>query len=133
MVASKIREQLTEFWSNKTCTKIIQKTFHRLKQPLPKITFLDGFPVIPGLVGSLPGAGGCLPKQTPMVNQNSPSFFQNFLRLFPGAQDYLTSLIKTPEVDFMSLSGKYQWVSYSAYIHHCSVHLNNDIVNQISD
>uniref|UniRef100_A0A0N5AIF5 Lipocalin/cytosolic fatty-acid binding domain-containing protein n=1 Tax=Syphacia muris TaxID=451379 RepID=A0A0N5AIF5_9BILA len=89
----------------------------RFKKPLPKVTFFDGMPAVPGLVGSLPGVGGCLPKQMPMVNQNSPSFFQNFLRLIPGAQDYLSTLVITPEVDIESLSGKYQWIISTKGVH----------------
>lgn len=77
---------------------------------LPEITLLDGVPAIPGLTGSLTGAGGCLPKYMPLVNHESPNFFQNFLRFIPGAQDYLLSLIQKPDINANALIGKYQWV-----------------------
>lgn len=81
-----------------------------MREPFPQVTLLDGVPAVPGIIGSFPGAGGCLPRQTPLVNQRSPSLFQNFLRFIPGAQDYLSNLVKTPAIDVRSLLGKYYWV-----------------------
>nr|CRZ23919.1 BMA-LPR-7 [Brugia malayi] len=82
----------------------------RLQKPLPHVTLLDGIPSVPGVIGSFPGIGGCLLRRTPLVNQRSPSLFQNFVRFIPGVQDYLSNLVKTPIVDFNSLMGKYYWV-----------------------
>ncbi|VDN57465.1 unnamed protein product [Dracunculus medinensis] len=84
---------------------------------LPEITLLDGVPAIPGLTGSLTGAGGCLPKYMPLVNHESPNFFQNFLRFIPGAQDYLLSLIQKPDINANALIGKYQWVVSTVGVH----------------
>ncbi|EJW85697.1 hypothetical protein WUBG_03392 [Wuchereria bancrofti] len=82
----------------------------RLRKPLPHVALLDGIPSIPGVIGSFPGIDGCLLRRTPLVNQRSPSLFQNFVCFIPGAQDYLSDLVKTPIVDFHSLMGKYYWV-----------------------
>ncbi|KHN70616.1 hypothetical protein Tcan_14362, partial [Toxocara canis] len=84
----------------------------KLLKPLPRITLLDGLPAVPGLMGSLPGVGGCLPSQIPLVNRRSLNFFQNFLRFIPGAQDYLISLVETPNTDAKTLLGKYHWVPF---------------------
>uniref|UniRef100_A0A1I7VDR4 Plug domain-containing protein n=1 Tax=Loa loa TaxID=7209 RepID=A0A1I7VDR4_LOALO len=79
----------------------------RLRKPLPQVMLLDGIPSVPGIIGSFPGIGGCLLRRTPLVNQRSPSLFQNLLRFIPGAQDYLSDLVKTPIVDLHSLMGNY--------------------------
>ncbi|VDM43596.1 unnamed protein product [Toxocara canis] len=94
----------------------------KLLKPLPRITLLDGLPAVPGLMGSLPGVGGCLPSQIPLVNRRSLNFFQNFLRFIPGAQDYLISLVETPNTDAKTLLGKYHWVVSTAGVHdrYCS-------------
>ncbi|KAK6110512.1 hypothetical protein QQG55_40080 [Brugia pahangi] len=89
----------------------------RLQKPLPHVTLLDGIPSVPGVIGSFPGIGGCLLRRTPLVNQRSPSLFQNFVRFIPGVQDYLTNLVKTPIIDFNSLMGKYYWVISTAGVH----------------
>uniref|UniRef100_A0A0R3S022 NIDO domain-containing protein n=1 Tax=Elaeophora elaphi TaxID=1147741 RepID=A0A0R3S022_9BILA len=89
----------------------------RLQKPLPQVALLDGIPAVPGIIGSFPGIGGCLFHQTPFVNQRSPNLFQNFLRFIPGAQDYLSDLVKTPIVDLHSLMGKYYWVISTAGVH----------------
>ncbi|EFO96840.1 hypothetical protein CRE_17236 [Caenorhabditis remanei] len=83
----------------------------KLKEPLPSMNLVDGVPVVPGLLGSLPGAGSCLPRGSPLIKDKSPSFFQNILRNIPGAQDYLASLLPAPKVDVKALYGKFQWVS----------------------
>ncbi|KAK6032658.1 hypothetical protein OSTOST_01159, partial [Ostertagia ostertagi] len=94
-----------------------------LREPLPTMNFMGGLPVVPGVMGSLPGAGSCLPRGSPLVrdkyvsfiadvisnNHLSPSFFQNILRNIPGAHDYLASLLPAPKVDSEALLGKYQW------------------------
>ncbi|KAL3982213.1 hypothetical protein ACH3XW_46280 [Acanthocheilonema viteae] len=89
----------------------------RLRKPLPQVALLDGIPAVPGVIGSFPGFGGCLLHRTPFVNQRSPSLFQNFLRFIPGAQDYLSDLVKTPIIDLNSLIGKYYWVISTAGVH----------------
>ncbi|VDM74465.1 unnamed protein product [Strongylus vulgaris] len=68
-----------------------------------------GIPVLPGVMGNLPGAGSCLPRGSPLVRDKSPSLFQNMLRNIPGAHDYLSSLLPSPNVDIDALMGKYQW------------------------
>ncbi|KAL6722797.1 hypothetical protein Aduo_017884 [Ancylostoma duodenale] len=80
-----------------------------LREPLPSVNFMEGIPVLPGVMGSLPGAGSCLPRGSPLVRDKSPSLFQNMLRNIPGAHDYLTSLLPAPSVDIEALLGKYQW------------------------
>ncbi|KHJ96140.1 hypothetical protein OESDEN_03901 [Oesophagostomum dentatum] len=80
-----------------------------LREPLPTVNFMEGIPVLPGVMGSLPGAGSCLPRGSPLVRDKSPSLFQNMLRNIPGAHDYLTSLLPSPPVDINALMGKYQW------------------------
>uniref|UniRef100_A0A914RHI4 Lipocalin domain-containing protein n=1 Tax=Parascaris equorum TaxID=6256 RepID=A0A914RHI4_PAREQ len=89
----------------------------RISEPLPQVTLLDGLPAVPGVVGSLPGIGGCLPAKMPLVSHTSPNFFQNFLRFIPGAQDYLVSLVETPNIDTKALMGKYQWIVSTAGVH----------------
>lgn len=88
----------------------------RISEPLPQVTLLDGLPAVPGLMGSLPGIGGCLPAKMPLVSQTSPNFFQNFLRFIPGAQDYLVSLVETPNINTTALMGRYQWVSSNLHL-----------------
>ncbi|KAK6056597.1 hypothetical protein COOONC_05899 [Cooperia oncophora] len=80
-----------------------------LREPLPTMNFMGGLPVVPGVMGSLPGAGSCLPRGSPLVRDKSPSFFQNILRNIPGAHDYLASLLPSPKVDSQALYGKYHW------------------------
>uniref|UniRef100_A0A8R1TUL2 Lipocalin domain-containing protein n=1 Tax=Onchocerca volvulus TaxID=6282 RepID=A0A8R1TUL2_ONCVO len=89
----------------------------RLRKPVPQVALLDGIPVVPGIIGSFAGAGGCLPRPMPLTSQHSPSLFQNFLRFIPGAQDYLSDLVKTPVVDLHSLVGKYYWVISTTGVH----------------
>ncbi|VDO34884.1 unnamed protein product, partial [Brugia timori] len=115
----------------------------RLQKPLPHVTLLDGIPSVPGVIGSFPGIGGCLLRRTPLVNQRSPSLFQNFVRFIPGVQDYFSNLVKTPIVDFNSLMGKYYWVkdcfSYDFFSDEltrhakiCSLHLLREKKNLIT-
>uniref|UniRef100_A0A7I4KLV1 BMA-LPR-7 n=1 Tax=Brugia malayi TaxID=6279 RepID=A0A7I4KLV1_BRUMA len=59
----------------------------RLQKPLPHVTLLDGIPSVPGVIGSFPGIGGCLLRRTPLVNQRSPSLFQNFVISTAGVHD----------------------------------------------
>uniref|UniRef100_A0A0M3HPM6 COesterase domain-containing protein n=1 Tax=Ascaris lumbricoides TaxID=6252 RepID=A0A0M3HPM6_ASCLU len=89
----------------------------KISEPLPQVTLLDGLPAVPGLMGSLPGIGGCLPAKMPLVSQTSPNFFQNFLRFIPGAQDYLVSLVETPNINTTALMGRYQWIVSTAGVH----------------
>ncbi|CAJ0575100.1 unnamed protein product, partial [Mesorhabditis spiculigera] len=89
----------------------------RLQSPLPQVNFVNGLPVIPGVVGSLPGAGSCLPKGSPLVKQRSPSFFQNIVRNIPGAHDYLSSFLPSPKVDIDALYGNYHWAIYTPSVH----------------
>uniref|UniRef100_A0A915BBZ1 Lipocalin domain-containing protein n=1 Tax=Parascaris univalens TaxID=6257 RepID=A0A915BBZ1_PARUN len=77
-----------------TVNRIPLDDIARISEPLPQVTLLDGLPAVPGVVGSLPGIGGCLPAKMPLVSHTSPNFFQNFLRFIPGAQDYLNLLEK---------------------------------------
>uniref|UniRef100_A0A183DLA4 Protein SMG7 n=1 Tax=Gongylonema pulchrum TaxID=637853 RepID=A0A183DLA4_9BILA len=104
-----------------------------LHESLPQAALMDGVPAVPGVIGSLPGAGGCLPHRTPLVNQRSPSLFQNFLRYIPGAQDYLSSLVKTPNIDLHSLLGKYYWVRvfeiFLVIFHRGILHLKSPPLN----
>ncbi|CAI5455020.1 unnamed protein product [Caenorhabditis angaria] len=95
----------------------------KLKEPLPAVNLIEGLPVIPGVVGSLPGAGSCLPRGSPLVKDKSPSFFQNILRNIPGAQDYLASLLPAPKVDVKSLYGKFQWALDTPSVHnrYCAI------------
>ncbi|KAF8355391.1 lpr-7 [Pristionchus pacificus] len=95
------------------------KLAKRLKQPIPQVAFVDGLPVIPGVVGSLPGAGACLPRNSPLVRERrvSPSFFQNIVRNIPGAQDYLSSFLPQPVVNVNSLYGKYHWAIDTPSVH----------------
>ncbi|CAD6188981.1 unnamed protein product [Caenorhabditis auriculariae] len=90
---------------------------------LPRVNFIEGLPVLPGVVGSLPGAGSCLPRGSPLVKDKSPSFFQNILRNIPGAQDYLASLLPSPKVNVKSLYGKFQWALDTPSVHNrfCSM------------
>uniref|UniRef100_A0A1I7X532 Tyrosine-protein phosphatase domain-containing protein n=1 Tax=Heterorhabditis bacteriophora TaxID=37862 RepID=A0A1I7X532_HETBA len=87
----------------------IEYCYFRLREPLPAVNFIEGLPVLPGVVGSLPGAGACLPRGSPLVRDKSPSFFQNILRNIPGAHDYLASLLPAPKVELEGLLGKYYW------------------------
>ncbi|CAL2052831.1 unnamed protein product [Caenorhabditis brenneri] len=89
----------------------------KLKNPLPSMNLVDGVPVVPGLLGSLPGAGSCLPRGSPLIKDKSPSFFQNMLRNIPGAQDYLASLLPAPKVDVKALYGKFQWALDTPSVH----------------
>ncbi|CCD73151.1 Lipocalin domain-containing protein [Caenorhabditis elegans] len=89
----------------------------KLKNPLPSMNLVDGMPVVPGLLGSLPGAGSCLPRGSPLIKDKSPSFFQNILRNIPGAQDYLASLLPAPKVDVRALYGKFQWALDTPSVH----------------
>ncbi|CAB3400861.1 unnamed protein product [Caenorhabditis bovis] len=103
-----------------------RQPFHdlaRLKEGLPKVNFIEGLPVLPGVVGSLPGAGSCLPRGSPLIKDKSPSFFQNMLRNIPGAQDYLASLLPAPKVDVKSLYGKFLWALDTPSVHNrfCAV------------
>ncbi|MFH4984082.1 hypothetical protein AB6A40_010791 [Gnathostoma spinigerum] len=91
-------------------TNLNNNALQKLREPLPDVPLLDGVPVVPGLVGSLPGIGGCLPREIPLINERSPSFFQNVLRYIPGVQDYLNSLIDAPKVEPEAMMGKYYWV-----------------------
>ncbi|VDO91491.1 unnamed protein product [Heligmosomoides polygyrus] len=84
-----------------------------LRQPLPTMNFMGGLPVVPGVLGSLPGAGACLPRGAPLVRDKSPSFFQNMIRNIPGVHDYLASLLPAPMVNIDALLGKYYWVSFT--------------------
>ncbi|CAB3400860.1 unnamed protein product [Caenorhabditis bovis] len=95
----------------------------KLKEGLPKVNFIEGLPVLPGVVGSLPGAGSCLPRGSPLIKDKSPSFFQNMLRNIPGAQDYLASLLPAPKVDVKSLYGKFLWALDTPSVHNrfCAV------------
>ncbi|CAJ0946970.1 unnamed protein product, partial [Mesorhabditis belari] len=97
--------------------------YKRLQQPLPQVNFVNGLPVIPGVLGSLPGAGACLPKGAPLVRQRSPSFFQNIIRNIPGAHDYLSSFLPSPKVDVDSLFGNYHWAIDTPSVHNrfCSM------------
>jgi hypothetical protein len=85
-------------------------TSDRLRNPIPSVALLDGVPVVPGLVGSIPGVGDCLPRNAPMFNRRSPSLFQDVLRNIPGAHDWLKSFLEVPDVDTASLMGRYYWV-----------------------
>ncbi|VDM56449.1 unnamed protein product [Angiostrongylus costaricensis] len=87
------------------------------KCPLPVVNFMEGIPVLPGVMGSLPGAGSCLPRGSPLVRDKSPSFFQNILRNIPGAHDYLASLLPSPKVDIDALLGKYHWAIDTPSVH----------------
>lgn len=78
---------------------------------LPNANFLQGVPVVPGVAGSVPGVGECLPRGLPFFSQKSPSMFQNILRNIPGASDVLKSLAPVPDVDAHGLMGKWHWVS----------------------
>jgi hypothetical protein len=78
---------------------------------LPNANFLQGVPVVPGVAGSVPGVGECLPRGLPFISQRSPSMFQDFLRNIPGASDVLKSLVSVPDIDAHSLMGKWYWVS----------------------
>ncbi|KAK5984201.1 BMA-LPR-7 [Trichostrongylus colubriformis] len=89
----------------------------KLREPLPTMNFMGGLPVVPGVMGSLPGAGSCLPRGAPLVRDKSPSFFQNILRNIPGAHDYLASLLPSPKVDSEALLGKYQWALDTPSVH----------------
>ncbi|KAE9414084.1 hypothetical protein Angca_001028, partial [Angiostrongylus cantonensis] len=89
----------------------------KLREPLPAVNFMEGIPVLPGVMGSLPGAGSCLPRGSPLVRDKSPSFFQNILRNIPGAHDYLASLLPSPKVDIDALLGKYHWAIDTPSVH----------------
>ncbi|GMT36662.1 hypothetical protein PFISCL1PPCAC_27959, partial [Pristionchus fissidentatus] len=95
------------------------KLAKKLKEPLPQVAFVDGLPVVPGIVGSLPGAGACLPRNAPLVRQRSvsPSFFQNIVRNIPGAGDYLSSFLPQPVVNVNALYGKYLWAIDTPSVH----------------
>ncbi|VDO36406.1 unnamed protein product [Haemonchus placei] len=88
-----------------------------LREPLPTMNFMGGLPVVPGVMGSLPGAGSCLPRGSPLVRDKSPSFFQNILRNIPGAHDYLASLLPSPKVESAALYGKYHWALDTPSVH----------------
>lgn len=89
----------------------------KLRQPLPTMNFMGGLPVVPGVLGSLPGAGACLPRGAPLVRDKSPSFFQNMIRNIPGVHDYLASLLPAPMVNIDALLGKYYWAIDTPSVH----------------
>lgn len=83
---------------------------------LPNANFLEGVPVVPGVAGSVPGVGECLPRGLPFISQRSPSMFQDLLRNIPGASDVLKSLAPVPDIDARSLMGKWYWVSIAIFV-----------------
>uniref|UniRef100_A0A915IXD2 Lipocalin domain-containing protein n=1 Tax=Romanomermis culicivorax TaxID=13658 RepID=A0A915IXD2_ROMCU len=101
---------------------------------LPNIPLLSGVPAVPGLAGSIPGAGGCLPKGTPLVNVASPSILQDLLRGIPGAQDLFKSLTKPAKIDPKSLMGKWYWVisTPSVLSRYCATSELNNVCKNLS-
>jgi len=77
----------------------------------------DGIPVLPGVLGSVPGVGACLPRGSPMFSQRSPSLFQNILRNVPGVQDLLLSFLPVTRVNLTHMMTKYQWVVSTRSVH----------------